>query len=789
MTRTEGLEGKNMKADLTQIKKILTVCVHLFSLGMVIVSIYILYANANFGRGYTWLQSETYAQSELFYNQLQSDIRAIFDYARLQEAFETDGEVDPGKEVLIVSQGQNSKTSYTLEEIIQLGEHYGFLIQSDWSIEVLPVENTATKENVVLIDYKAYDPDPVLTEPGQAYAKMKDLCYEVLTNFTRYAYVYYNMIEGESNLSFELVCRSYNDEMGYDTFSYTNVSVPSWEKLKHMGLYAEVSSDSSFIETNMIKPPSYLLDLAEKTAFYEQSFEHFVISIDTNFPYHDIYNTESSNYAAMRKWTMRGMVFMGFGLLGSLFSFLYLMMLSGYQGKDRSQVVLLPVDRLSPEGCVLLFSMIGAVCVFFGRFVGFRLLHLITAQSSWYYTEKLLLYLIAYLVALVCFFSLLRRYKANTLWSTSWLQRGSLEVKEYFMREDSSRSSAYSYILFVGLNILFACAAVYLFFYLESAGCQLLFALLILCWAALDLACFRLTVVKAMQEDKINQAIANIASGDISYCVNLEEFSGKQKITADYINHIGENLDSALQEKVKSERFKADLITNVSHDLKTPLTSIINYVDLIKREQIQDEKIQGYLEVLEQKSQRLKTLTEDLVEASKASSGNLKLEISDIDFVELIHQTNGEFEEKFSTRFLVLVSRLPEEPILIEADGRRLWRVLENLYNNAFKYAMMNSRVYVDVGQEDDRVAFTIKNISENPLNISSSELTERFVRGDVSRTTEGSGLGLSIAQSLTQLQGGTFQILIDGDLFKVQVKFPVKKESDSRNSLKNVLE
>ena len=285
-----------MKADLTQMKKILAVVVHLLSLGMVIVSIYILYANSNFGRGFTWLQSETYVQSELFYNQLQSDIRAIFDYVRLQEAFETDGEVDPGKEVLIVSQGQNAKTSYTLEDMIKLGEHYGYLIQSDWSIDVLPLENTNAKENAVLIDYKAYDPDPVLTEPGQAYAKMKDLCYEVLTNFTRYAYVYYNMIEGESNLSFELICQNYNDEMD-DMVYYTNVSVPSWEKLKHMGLYAEVSADSTFIETNMLKPPTYLLDLADQTAFYNQSFEHFVISIDTNFPYHDIYTTESANYA------------------------------------------------------------------------------------------------------------------------------------------------------------------------------------------------------------------------------------------------------------------------------------------------------------------------------------------------------------------------------------------------------------------------------------------------------------------------------------------------------------
>ncbi len=227
----------------------------------------------------------------------------------------------------------------------------------------------------------------------------------------------------------------------------------------------------------------------------------------------------------------------------------------------------------------------------------------------------------------------------------------------------------------------------------------------------------------------------------------------------------------------------------MSHDLKTPLTSIINYVDLIKREKIQNERVQGYLTVLEQKSQRLKTLTEDLVEASKASSGNLKLEITDIDFVELVNQTNGEFEEKFAQRHLSLVSRLPEQPILIQADGRRLWRVLENLYNNAFKYAMEQSRIYVDMTTEGEMVVFTIKNISEHPLNISSEELTERFVRGDVSRTTEGSGLGLSIAQSLTQLQKGVFELVIDGDLFKAYVRFPIKKEVDGGNPPESVLE
>ena len=215
-----------------------------------------------------------------------------------------------------------------------------------------------------------------------------------------------------------------------------------------------------------------------------------------------------------------------------------------------------------------------------------------------------------------------------------------------------------------------------------------------------------------------------------------------------------------------------DLITNVSHDIKTPLTSIINYVDLLKREEIQNEKAQDYIRILDRKSQRLKQLTEDLVEASKVSSGNVTLEMQNLNFNELIQQTNGEFAEQFEARNLELVCHLPEEGLVVYADGRRIWRVIENLYRNVAKYAMPGTRVYVDVFEKDHRVFFTIKNISEYPLNIAADELTERFIRGDVSRSTEGSGLGLSIAKNLAILQKGTFDIYLDGDLFKVIVSF-----------------
>ena len=226
---------------------------------------------------------------------------------------------------------------------------------------------------------------------------------------------------------------------------------------------------------------------------------------------------------------------------------------------------------------------------------------------------------------------------------------------------------------------------------------------------------------------------------------------------------------------MKNERMKTELITNVSHDLKTPLTSIINYVDLLKRENPQDPKIQNYIAVLEDKAQRLKTLTEDVVEASKASTGNISLEMTELNFVELIHQVVGEFEEKKKKKNLTMVIHFDEEEAMICADGRRLWRVLDNVFGNVVKYAMENTRVYAEVNISRPEVQFSLKNISAQPLNITAEELTERFVRGDGSRNTEGSGLGLSIAQSLTELQGGEFKVYVDGDLFKVTIIFKMK--------------
>ena len=230
---------------------------------------------------------------------------------------------------------------------------------------------------------------------------------------------------------------------------------------------------------------------------------------------------------------------------------------------------------------------------------------------------------------------------------------------------------------------------------------------------------------------------------------------------------------SAVNERIKSERFKTELITNVSHDIKTPLTSIINYVDLLKKEEITQPKAQEYIEVLERQSARLKKLIEDLMEASKASTGNIAVELELCDINILLTQTIGEFEEKLNSKELSLVIDQSLENIFIMADNRHIWRIFDNLMNNICKYGQPGTRVYINIEATEKEVTIIFRNTSGYQLNISSDELLERFVRGDSSRHTEGSGLGLSIAQNLAELMGGSLKLHVDGDLFKVILAFP----------------
>lgn len=280
----------------------------------------------------------------------------------------------------------------------------------------------------------------------------------------------------------------------------------------------------------------------------------------------------------------------------------------------------------------------------------------------------------------------------------------------------------------------------------------------------------------SLELESLILAVEEIAEGKEGVRLDEAQYHGQQELLAKAINRIGDGMKEAIAVSTKNERMKANLITNVSHDLKTPLTSIVNYVDLLKREELNNERAAHYIQIIDEKSQRLKQLTEDLVEASKISSGNIKLDMQRIDFVELLYQVGGEFDDRFEARGLTIVTKLPNESVMITADGRQLYRAIENLYTNAAKYALADTRVYVELSTENEYATFSIKNVAQKPFEMEltdgGNELAERFVRGESSRTTEGSGLGLSIARDLTHLMGATFEIKADLELFIVRIAF-----------------
>ena len=307
--------------------------------------------------------------------------------------------------------------------------------------------------------------------------------------------------------------------------------------------------------------------------------------------------------------------------------------------------------------------------------------------------------------------------------------------------------------------------------------CFFTFFLLPLLWLLLQGVTLWLVCRWTLQWKHLQEGTDKILGGEPDHHIDTEHMFHDLATHAGQLNDLGRAVGAAVEERIQSERFRAELITNVSHDLKTPLTSIINYVDLLKKQGLDSPRAPEYLEVLDRKSQRLKKLTEDLVEASKASTGSLSVHLERLGMVQLFQQALGEFQERFAQTGLTLVPGFPAEELWIPADGRHLWRVIDNLLSNCNKYAQPGTRIYADIFRQEGRVVLTIKNVSRQQLNIPAERLMERFVRGDEARSTEGSGLGLSIARSLTELQGGQFHIEIDGDLFKAVVSFPDASE------------
>ena len=580
--------------------------------------------------------------------------------------------------------------------------------------------------------------------------------------------------EGSTNLTYLFADKEtqtiYTNKKAYSSYAQLEQNL---EKIFKEKAYAVVYPELSECVTNI---PGADLQVWNHTI--DQSFDTkdfvFAVSVDTKFSVADSMADEAENYETYSKLMFPMLAGAVFGSVLWLIGMVWLTVTAGRKPKD---------EEIHLNGFDRWYTEIAAGTVIGIWLAGTIISGTLIANSSLGYSHAVVTVIVTCLICgtytmawfLIGYLSLIRRIKAGTLWKNSlirkvlkWIGKCSGKLVD-FARAFSRNTAEKIKVLLVG--------GAFLFLQFLIIGCGFTGAgVFLIILLIVDAAAVIFIIRKADGLDLIMDGLKKISDGELQYKIKTDTLTGKQKVMAEYINNIGSGLDAAVENSLKKERMQTELITNVSHDLKTPLTSIINYVDLMKRENPTDPKIQEYLRILDEKSQRLKVLTEDVVEASKASTGNIKLEMNDIDFVEMVQQVIGEFEEKFQEKNLTMMVHFTDEPSIIYADGQRMWRVLENVFGNVVKYAMEGTRVYAEISNRNKKVTFSLKNISAQPLNISADELTERFIRGDVARNTEGSGLGLSIAKSLTELQGGEFKLYLDGDLFKVMITFAAKK-------------
>lgn len=767
--------------------------------------------------------SSTYYGTQNFINNYSSAVEDIIRYVAIRQQMESKGEFSP-KKIVFVGEFANRFNSenyndidagYYLEDLIKWGQKASSQFYSFYNYDFYTLEEYCDFWNITpdKVDYpKDYNPDSTFFTSFETFSNLyqsyegKNVedyvdnledyqrlsaciissAYDLYSNYTEYLQYKKNFSQDNSNMRF-YVKLTVN---GVDTI-FTNLDgIPSYisetklnDMFKEMGQYTIVCPGTLSYNTNTPLEYDFIKSIIFDSYGYCYPDETKIwIGLDTSYPVEDYFYKNKIALEDTRK-------IIPFAISMGVISFigaLGLTVVIFFHEKKRflpsnSIELLSDFDRMPIEASFTLFVLI-VLAFFMGEkliVMNVRLIPNITIEEN---IIMLVLVFIDICVASSFFFGFVRRVLCNNLFDGSIIamlipkfSKKTVRMRRWFWHVYDSSGVAFRtwtlYILFLVVNVFFA---LLLFF---SNQTVLAFMFIFIFDASVGVALFN----NNWEKKKIVDGIQRISEGEYDYKIDALKMHGENRELADAVNHIGLGLSRAVEISTKDEKLKADLITNVSHDIKTPLTSIINYVDLLKRINIDDERASKYISVLDEKSQRLKQLTFDLVEASKITSGNISIELIRIDFVEFLKQTVGEFEDKFADRKLAVVLNVPSDPVFIMADPRHMWRVIENLFNNVCKYALTETRVYIDLVTIQDKntnsMTLSVKNISEQKLNIAADELTERFIRGDVSRSTEGSGLGLSIAKSLTIAQKGQFEIYLDGDLFKVTLTFELGEE------------
>lgn len=515
------------------------------------------------------------------------------------------------------------------------------------------------------------------------------------------------------------------DDYGRENINlYTGAVVDAQKGISEDGATAITQEKTSIIDAEDIVYVDYSIEDFEIYMTYEEEFNlgsyatYIIGIIDT------LQNYENAIYISVPICGVLTAVIM-----------IYLVISIGYK-KGKEGIDLNDIDKIPIEILIgIIISIISLVVLLVEIFYGTQ-----TIYYKLYLSAIITEYLIIYVLFMIGMVSIIKRIKAKTIIKNSITYKV-FKLCQKLLTKLKKGIDVFTERLnitwkLIGFCLIYLFTMVFMFVLFDGVN-----GIAILIDTGITVYIFYQVIQRVNCFKKIEEMLKNIYEGNNKERLNEESFTKEFKQMVNYINDISNGFENAVEEGIKSERLKTELITNVSHDIKTPLTSIINYVDLIKRENIENEKLKEYIEILEAKSHRLKRLTEDLVEASKASSGNVKLNLEALNIGELINQTTGEFEDKFKDKDLEIITDIPKEEIFIEADSRYMYRVIENIFSNVSKYALKGSRVYVDVSEKSKKVKIEVKNISEQKLNISESELMQRFVRGDKSRTTEGSGL------------------------------------------------
>lgn len=728
-------------------------------------------------------------ESEMFFRQVDMIISNKIRGQQNNELFEVNGEFDGQQEIDIQAYGtgnsfvQDMNTTYLLEDLLEFAKNGGRKRLHEAVSEAINGQTESGRAPGEWLDEQSDTLETILPVTGislsecsrwysdpanfvlNMYIRLDEVCEEIYGRYQEYT----TMQEGgwsqdaPSNLRYSIE----NTATGE---LYTNTGASSYAEAVSL-----VLADEAFVSLYegersfniMVTNPDNVLNQAAADWFMEERFvntnERVYLAVDTSYPVSDELQAYAEIFAQRETIVWGSAIGAAVCVIFLVAGFILSLVGAGWS-EGRCTPAAGVIDGIPTELAAVLYMIVAVLYLLI-------LSEQISSMADLLGRERLFVSVAAasaYLIFLSACLSFVRRYRMRTLWSNSICRMLVHTWKQVTAARAASGQLLFFYIIFFILNftfLLFGNVGIFLVFVLDMA---------VLLYLLRDMT----------GKQSVYEGIGQISKGDLTYKIDTAALQGETLEMAKAVNNMGDGLQQAVDAIVKNERLKAELITNVSHDIKTPLTSIVNYVDLLKRENLQGERVQHYIEVLDQKSQRLKQLTEDLVEASKISSGNIELQMVRMQLQSMVYQACGEFQERFEERQLSMVWAMEKEPICIMADGRQLWRILENLLGNIYKYAMSGTRVYVELQRREDTAFLSLKNTSRETLTMDAEELTGRFVRGDKSRTTEGSGLGLSIAQSLVELQNGTFELSVDGDLFKVTISFPVAGEEQEDSTL-----